>query len=214
MARSESSTYDLFISLIAILSIALICWHFTLHPSSETAQLINYFDHAICAIFFADFLRNLIKAPHKGRYIYTWGILDLAASIPAVETLRFVRLARLIRVIRAIKSVRALILTIKTDPRNALFAGVLALTVLGLVGGCFGVLHFESQAPDGNITNASDALWWSITTVSTIGYGDFYPVTTGGRFCAALLMALGIGLFATLAGVVVDLLRTLSSSST
>ncbi len=210
---SNSGAYELFISLVAILSIALITWYFVLDSQSEIAQLIDYFDYGICVIFFGDFLRNLIKANHKGRYMYTWGILDLAASIPAIAALRFVRIPRLIRVIRAIKSVHVLIRSIKRDRRSALLAGVLTLTLFGLIGSCFGALHFESQDPNGNIANAADALWWSITTVATVGYGDFYPVTTGGRFCAVVLMVLGIGLFATLAGIVADLLRSLSSSS-
>jgi voltage-gated potassium channel len=210
---SNSGAYDLFISLVAVLSITLITWYFVLDSESEIAQLIDYFDYGICVIFFGDFLRNLIKANHKGRYMYTWGILDLAASIPAIAALRFVRFARLIRVIRAIKSVHVLVISIKRDRRSALLVGVLTLTLFGLIGSCFGALYFESQDPNGNITNAADALWWSVTTISSVGYGDLYPVTTGGRFCAAVLMVLGIGLFATLAGIVADLLRSLSSSN-
>ena len=211
--ESTSGAYDLFISLIAVLSIALIAWYYFLDNHSETAQLIDYFDYGICLIFFCDFLRNLIKSRGKGRYLCTWGILDLAASIPAIAVLRFLRIARLIRVIRAIKSVHVLVISIKRDRRSALLAGIMTITIIGLVSSCFGVLHFEGQDPNGNITNAADALWWSITTVSTVGYGDLYPITAGGRFCAVILMVLGIGLFATLAGIVADLLRSFSSSS-
>ena len=211
--ESTSGAYDLFISLIAILSIALIAWYFFLDANSEVAHLINYFDFGICVIFFIDFLRNLIKSNCKGRYLRTWGILDLAASIPAIAVLRFVRIARLIRVIRALKSIRALVISIKRDRRSALLTGIMTVTIIGLVSSCFGALYFESQHPKGNITNAGDALWWAITTVSTVGYGDLYPVTTGGRFCAVILMVIGIGLFATLAGIVADLLRSFSSSS-
>ena len=62
-----------------------------------------------------------------------------------------------------------------------------------------------------NLANGPDVLWWSIVTMSTVGYGDFYPVTVGGRFMAVLLMFCGIGLFAMLAGVFADLLRSVST---
>ena len=77
-----------------------------------------------------------------------------------------------------------------------------------VIGSCFAVLHFESQNSTANLINAADVLWWSIVTMSTVGYGDFYPVTIGGRFMAVLLMFCGIGLFAMLAGVFADMLRT------
>ena len=79
---------------------------------------------------------------------------------------------------------------------------------VAIVGSCFPVLHFESQDPTANIKSASDVLWWSIVSMSTVGYGDFYPVTVGGRFMAVLLMFCGIGLFAMLAGVFADMLRS------
>jgi voltage-gated potassium channel len=76
----------------------------------------------------------------------------------------------------------------------------LALIVV-LFAGSAAVLHFESVAPNGNISTAHDALWWSITTITTVGYGDFFPVTTEGRVVAVLLMITGVGSFATLAGL-------------
>jgi voltage-gated potassium channel len=75
-----------------------------------------------------------------------------------------------------------------------------------IVGCCFAVLQFEFQDPTANIKDAADVLWWLIVTMSTVGYGDFYPLTVGGRFMAALLMFVGIGLFSMLAGVFADTL--------
>ena len=56
-------------------------------------------------------------------------------------------------------------------------------------------LHFERGAPRANILDAEDALWWAVSTVSTVGYGDTYPVTTGGRIVGMCLMFIGISLF-------------------
>lgn len=63
------------------------------------------------------------------------------------------------------------------------------------------ILSFE-KVPNANITSAKDAIWWSFVTITTVGYGDFYPVSTSGRILAAILMVVGIGLFGTYTGLV------------
>ena len=62
------------------------------------------------------------------------------------------------------------------------------------------MLPLEARSPDANITTAGDALWWGIVTVTTVGYGDQYPVTTGGRFVGVFVLILGVGLFGTFTG--------------
>jgi voltage-gated potassium channel len=62
------------------------------------------------------------------------------------------------------------------------------------------VLHFEAEISDGNIKTAEDALWWAFATITTVGYGDKYPVTLEGRFVAGVLMCVGVGLFGTFSG--------------
>lgn len=202
--------YDLFISLIAILSLIIVVGLLILNQQTEMFRLLSYLDLGICVIFFLDFVRNLVIAPNKMKYLFGWGLLDLAASVPAIGFFRFFRLARLIRVIRGIKSVRLLHRTIRKDRRNALLALVMFVVITGIVISCIGVLYFESRDPKANIITAADALWWSFCTASTVGYGDYYPITTGGRLFAVLLMSLGIGTFASFAGLMTDLVRHLS----
>jgi voltage-gated potassium channel len=64
------------------------------------------------------------------------------------------------------------------------------------------ILHFEHDLPAANIHTPDDALWWSLSTITTVGYGDRYPVSAEGRAVGALLMIAGVGLFATLSGVI------------
>jgi voltage-gated potassium channel len=205
---SASQPFDLFIAVTAIIVLSLLSWRMFLEPSSETVHLIDLFDLGICGIFFIDFIRNLVIAPSKIKYLLTWGPIDLAASIPAVNVLRWGRLFRLVIVIRALKSFHAIIHSYRGNRRSAIVIAGILIGELVIIGSCFAVLHFESQEPSANLTNASDVLWWSIVTMSTVGYGDFYPVTVGGRFMAVLLMFCGISLFAMLAGVFSDILRT------
>lgn len=80
-------------------------------------------------------------------------------------------------------------------------AAVGVATVIAVVFiGAIVILEVEN-GPDANIQNGSDALWWSMTTVTTVGYGDRYPVTDVGRLCGAFLMIIGIGVYGTITGL-------------
>lgn len=196
--------YDLFISVIAICSIALLIWQMFFFPQGETRRLLVLFDYLFCLFFFLDYLRCIYRADNRLHYIFTWGLLDLASSVPMVPALRFLRLARVFRVLMVIRSFR--ILT-KVLIQDSIASTVTVTTLVGsliIVGACVGVLRFEQGAPGANITNAEDAAWWAVVTTSTVGYGDYYPVTNGGRLLAVLIMCVGIGLFATFAGALVS----------
>jgi voltage-gated potassium channel len=75
------------------------------------------------------------------------------------------------------------------------------------------VLQFESKAPDANITTGGDALWYAIVTITTVGYGDFYPVTAAGRITAMFIMFAGVGIIGALASILASLLVGGSSSA-
>jgi len=200
--------FDLFIAVTAIITLTLLSCRYFMDKSTETVKLIDYFDHGICAIFFFDFCRNFFYASSKWRYFVTWGWVDLLASIPLVHALRFARLARIIILIRAVKSMHAIMISIRENRRSSLVVTGFFIAEIILIGASLSVLHFESQDPLANIKTADDVLWWSVVTISTVGYGDYYPVTAGGRFMASLLMFAGIGIFAMFAGVFADALRS------
>ena len=89
------------------------------------------------------------------------------------------------------------LLTRKGD--GALFT-IFFLTICVLEFGSIFILSVENTSPEATITNASDAIWWVMATITTVGYGDVYPVTNPGRVIGAVVMIIGIGLFSTLAG--------------
>jgi voltage-gated potassium channel len=74
------------------------------------------------------------------------------------------------------------------------------VALLLIVVSAVSVLHFEAEVGDGNIKTADDAIWWAFATITTVGYGDKYPVTLEGRFVAGILMCVGVGLFGTFSG--------------
>jgi voltage-gated potassium channel len=190
--------------LIVLLSIyvlgALVVETFFTLPS-ETVRTLHLLDDAICVVFLIDFGVRFYRAPSKLHFM-KWGWIDLISSIPTLDTLRVgrgLRLVRLLRVLRAFRSVRHLINHVYARRSQGAFATVATIAVLMVLFSSIAILQVEN-APDSNIRTAEDALWWSYVTVTTVGYGDKYPVTTEGRLIAALLMTTGVGLFGTFTG--------------
>lgn len=175
----------------------------------ETSKLLTYFDYLICAFFFSEFLYRFVKADSKLAFM-KWGWIDLLSSIPMVDFLRagrLLRLIRLLRVIRAFRSTRQLLNHIFANKAKGTLTSVSILAVLLIIFSAIAILEVEDD-PNSNIKTAEDAIWWTYSTITTVGYGDKYPVTTEGRVLAMVLMTFGVGLFGTFTAYVASIFVT------
>ena len=194
--------YDLFIMGVAILAMVLVSWQFFLSPDSPLVDLFSIFDYVFCGIFVLDYVHQIVVSENRIKYIFTWGIFDLASSIPIVGPFRVLRFAKMFRVLYVIRSIRVLGAMLRRDLVASAVTGVLLFSTVIVVSCCIGVLHLEMGAPDANIHTAEDVAWWAVVTISTVGYGELFPVTPGGRILSVFIMVVGIGSFATLVGAV------------
>jgi voltage-gated potassium channel len=200
----DITPYQLFMLALCIFALALLGAGALLRLDGSTSTILEYADNVVCGLFLVDFVLCFWRAPNKLRYMLTWGWIDLLSSIPALDAFRLGRAARLLRIVRllrAIRSVRILghFIISKREQSMGLAAGLAALLLV--VFSSIGVLQFEVPA-GGNIQSAEDAAWWSITTMTTVGYGDKYPTTSEGRLIAVILMGAGICLVGVLSGMV------------
>lgn len=206
MTNEESSraspSYQLFMLALCLYALAALVIQTAVHLEPETRSVLDYADYAVCAVFFLDFVISFVRAPDRWRYFITWGWLDLLSTIPTIDITRWGRAARILRVFRVLRGLRATkllaTLLLRRRAENAFLAASLA--ALMLITFCsIAVLHFETD-PESNIKSPDDAIWWAFATITTVGYGDRYPVTVEGRCTAAILMAAGVGLFGTFSG--------------
>ena len=187
--------------IVIILSIYVLCalivdTAIVLPP--ETSRLLNYIDIAICIFFFFEFCIRFFKAENKLKFM-TWGWIDLVSSIPMIGILRvgrIFRLIRLLRIIRAFRSTKKLVNHLFINKAQGAFVSVFSIAILLLIFCSIAILQVETD-PNSNIKTAEDAIWWAYVTITTVGYGDKFPVTTEGRVIAAILMTAGVGLFGT-----------------
>jgi len=195
--------FDIVIVVLSIyVLIALIIdSFFKLAP--EVSKLLYVIDDLICALFLYDFFYRFIKAPSKLKFM-KWGWIDLISSIPTFEYLRYgrlIRLIRLFRILRAFRSVKYLTSHIFKTRTRGTFSTVSLISFLMLIFGSIAILQVET-VPESNIKTAGDAIWWSFVTITTVGYGDKFPVTGEGRVIAAFLMITGVTLFGTFTGFI------------
>ncbi len=200
--------------LLALVSVGLVLYEIV-SASAEPSVWLDVLDLAIVLTFIAEFVWSARTSGDPGRYVkQNW--YDIPAMIPLPTTLlggafgavrglrllRLIRLVRLLRALRALARVRSLTLHMGGLAQRANLAWI-AIVALGtvLMGGLAG-FALEAEANPTMYRNAWDGLWWALVTTATVGYGDVYPVTPGGRAVGAVLMLVGVGVIGTLAGSV------------
>jgi voltage-gated potassium channel len=214
IAPRHSNAYAIFILVLTLMSLGIMV--LLLLPIDQgTRDLLNAYDNLICVVFLIDFAQNLLGTrPRSDYFIRRRGWLDLLGSIPSfgifqfTVLLRLARLSRLARISRLLggQNKKALVddLIANRGQYAAFFTLLLAFMVL--VVSSVLVLQFESKNPDANITTGGDALWWAVVTITTVGYGDRYPITALGRLTAVGVMFAGVGIIGALASILASLL--------
>jgi voltage-gated potassium channel len=203
-AKEERSrkvtTYDLVIGILAIFSLILLIPIYFGHLSSQDQAVLLYLEDALCVIFLLDFFRSLHMASDKwGYFLRGGGWLDLLGSIP-ISAFAIFRFARLFRIVRLLQKMTGgelrRMFTGRLAQNTLLFTLVIALILVFTMAWL--VLLAEQSAPNANIKTYHDAIWWAFVTITTVGYGDYYPVTGWGQSFAVILMFFGLGIIGVL----------------
>ena len=208
-ARTEQElhfdAYQFFMLVLSVFALVLVAVMTFMRFEPDTLVILHWADLAVCGLFFLDFLHSLVTAPNRGRYLVTWGWIDLLSSIPLMSAFRFGRAARIVRVLRVLRAARASKTLAVFFVAHRARSGVVVATLLtfnAILFASISILQFERHAPGASIHTPVDAVWWAVSTITTVGYGDTYPVTPGGRAVAGLLMVGGVALYGIVAGLI------------
>ena len=178
---------------------------------------LDIVEWTLVGIFTVEYVLNIYTAPDRKAYVLgIWGVIDLMSVLPsyanlgnfaALKVLRQLRILRFMRILRILKLARGVTedlgQTAHADANvrmNLTIYGVSLFTVIMISST---LMYFAEGQNEGTLfTSIPQAMWWSVTTITTVGYGDMYPVTVGGRLVAAVTMFAGLCLFAVLFNVV------------
>jgi voltage-gated potassium channel len=195
----------------------VICFSIETLPdlSQATIQFLSYSEISIVSIFTLEYLYRLYISEGKVKFIFSfYGLIDLLAILPfylatAID-LRSLRLIRLLRLARLLKLARYNSAIVRFGKAIYLVKEELVIfTVASLVMLYFaamGIYHFEHEAQPEVFRSIFDSLWWAVATLTTVGYGDIYPITIAGRIFTFFILMLGLGLVAVPTGIVASAL--------
>ncbi|XHR31032.1 MAG: ion transporter [Chthoniobacteraceae bacterium] len=204
--KERVSVLQILMLVLSIYALGAIFVQSAFKLPTNIDDLLDLLDDFVCAVFFIDFAVRFYRAPSKRGFL-KWGWVDLISCIPKIAIFRYGRMLRVIRVLRmlrAFRSAKILVHAIFARRARSTAASVVSIAVVLAMFASIAILNFET-APESNIKTPSDALWWAATTITTVGYGDKYPVTMEGRIVAFFLMVTGVGLFGTLTGFIASL---------
>lgn len=175
--------------------------------STSFAMWLGYFEFGISVLFVAEYITRLFLGGRRYAFSF-YGMIDLLASFPAlfVHDMMALRILRVFRLLRLIKLGRyggaaaRLGKAIRSVKEEFVLLAATALILLSLAA--FGIRHFEHEAQPDAFATFSDCLWWAVVSLTTVGYGDVYPVTNGGKVFASIILLLSLGIVAAPAGLI------------
>jgi voltage-gated potassium channel len=188
--------FELLVLGLSLYSFGALAGELLLSLDPETHELFRRIDDFVCAVFLMDFVVHFLLAPSKWAFC-RFGWIDLLSSVPEVGFLRWGRIFRVFRILRALRSFSEVSAHFSAERAKGTFFAVGFMTLAAVLSATIGVFEFERGATGSNIHSSGDALWWAFSTITTIGYGDHYPVTLGGRIVAVVLVVFGLSFFGT-----------------
>jgi voltage-gated potassium channel len=204
---------EIFIQILIVLS--LICFTIETIPSlsPDTYKILNTLEIVFVAIFTLEYVARIYFSKLKTRFIFSFfGLIDLIAIVPFYLSLgfdlRFVRATRLVRVFRLLKltrynkAVNFLSSAFKDSKEELIVFSFLASALLYLTS--VGIYYFEKDLQPEVFGSVPQALWWSVVTLTSVGYGDVTPISTAGKIFTSIILFLGIGLISVPSAILVS----------
>ena len=204
MNLENNTRFEITISIAVFASIAIMALE-TFSLPADLKEALFVADVTLSLMFVAEYVYRIVTAENKRAYVTSfYGIIDLVAIFPilvhATASVRVIRLLRVLRILRLLKIKRysnaldRYRQALKQIVAEAtLFAGVAFVFIIGFA---FLIYEFEHEAQPDKFSNIFDSIWWAVISLTSVGYGDVYPLTTPGRFLTLAMVLTGMGIVA------------------
>ncbi len=203
--------FDYFIQVLILISLVSFSIETLPDNSTATKQILRIIEIFCVSVFSIEYILRIFVAKKRLKYIFSfYGIIDLLAILPfylkATIDLRALRAFRVFRIFRALKLIRynKALLRFHVAARIVKEEMVLFFIVTGILIflSASGIYFFENEAQPDTFSSIFHSLWWAIVTLTTVGYGDVFPITMGGKIFTFFVLIIGIGVVTVPAGLV------------
>jgi voltage-gated potassium channel len=196
-----------------LILISLVTFSISTLPelSPKALRLLKWVEVVTVALFTFEYLLRIVAADRKLKYIFSFfGLVDLLAILPfyfstrldlrAVRAFRLMSLIRILKLARYNSAVRRFHLAFLIAKEELIL--FFAATVLMLFIAATGMYYFEHDAQPDKFSSVFHSMWWAVATLTTVGYGDIYPVTVGGKIFTFFVLIIGLGVISIPIGLV------------
>jgi len=209
--NKRSRRFAYFIQFLIIFSVITFSIETLPNLKPQTKVILNAIE-AFCVIIFTfEYLARIYVADSKPRFIFSFfGIVDFLAILPfylsfgidlrSLRLLRMFRLFRLFKLVRYNKAIKHFVNAMKLAKEQIIL--FLIITIMLIYFAAVGIYYFENEAQPEHFSSIFSSLWWSIVTLTTVGYGDVYPITVGGRIFTFFILMIGLGIVAIPTGII------------
>jgi voltage-gated potassium channel len=204
-------TFDLSVQALILVSVVTFSVETLPDLSPAMRRWLDVAETVTVLLFTAEYLLRLLVADRKRSFVFSFfGMIDLVAILPfyvasgldlrSVRVLRFLRLFRVLKLARYTKAIERFRRAFLTVREELVLFGVVALMVLYF--SAVGIYYFENDAQPAKFASVFHSLWWAVTTLTTVGYGDVVPVTVGGKVFTFVVVLVGLGIVSVPTGLI------------
>jgi len=201
---------EFLIQILIILSLVAFSVETLPDLSASWLKGLAWFEVFTVAVFTVEYMIRVFGSRPVGRYAFTFmGLIDLLAILPfylalgldlrSARVFRLLRLFRLFKLVRYTTAIHRYAAAFRSIREELILFGVTAFITIYLAS--VGIYYFEHEAQPEAMSSVFDAMWWAIVTLTTVGYGDTYPITTGGKLFTSLVLLVGLGIVAVPTGL-------------
>ena len=213
--RKLSPIFDITIQVLIVFSIIILSLGTLPNLTPLWQNILNYVDILFYSIFAIEYFLRIYVSDKRLKYIFSFfGIVDLLAILPflfarqfdlrAIRALRVFRLTRVLKISRYDESLKTFAIAIKIiKPEITLFY---IITSIFLFLSATGIYYFEHAVQPIEFASVFHSLWWAIITITTVGYGDVYPITIGGRIFTFAILLLSLAIITVPTGLIASAL--------